>query len=147
MQQSWVSRRNVTCSRDFYKLRGYGRSGGNAHVCGPTIDLDGVAWSWVKVLNGYTSISLKGDRPVAAHQEGALESSKSAINTLAPEFRALITILRSGGPVISTRLSSRSVGSFPTCQVQSSACLALLAGCCDEPWLTCPLAGEKSILR
>jgi len=50
-----------------------------------------------------------------SHQEGALESSKSAMNTLAPELRAFITILRSGGPVISTRLSSRSCGSFPTC--------------------------------
>ena len=33
--------------------------------------------------------------------------SKSAINVLAPLFNALITILRSVGPVISTLLSSR----------------------------------------
>ena len=41
-------------------------------------------------------------------QVGALESSKSAMKTLAPEFSALMTILRSTGPVISTRRSSRS---------------------------------------
>ena len=58
-----------------------------------------------------------------AHQDGALESSKSAMNTLAPEFRALMTILRSGGPVISTRLSSRSCGSFPTWQAET--CMSL----------------------
>src|SRR5580704_16834079 len=43
-------------------------------------------------------------------QVGELESSKSAMKTFAPEFSALITILRSTGPVISTRLSSRSFG-------------------------------------
>ena len=37
-----------------------------------------------------------------------LASSKSAMKTLAPEFSALITILRSVGPVISTRRSPRS---------------------------------------
>ena len=34
---------------------------------------------------------------------GELESSKSAMNTLAPEFRALMIILRSTGPVIRPR--------------------------------------------
>ena len=43
-----------------------------------------------------------------AYHVGALESSKSAMKTEAPEFRALMTILRSTGPVISTRLSCRS---------------------------------------
>ena len=43
-------------------------------------------------------------------QVGVEESSKSAMNTLAPEFSALMTILRSTGPVISTRRSSRSCG-------------------------------------
>ena len=43
-------------------------------------------------------------------QVGELASSKSAMKTLAPEFSALITILRSTGPVISTRRSSRSFG-------------------------------------
>ena len=42
-------------------------------------------------------------------QVGELESSKSAMKTLAPEFSALMIILRSTGPVISTRRSSRSV--------------------------------------
>ena len=43
-------------------------------------------------------------------QVGELASSKSAMKTLAPEFNALITILRSVGPVISTRRSSSSSG-------------------------------------
>ena len=38
-------------------------------------------------------------------QVGQLASSKSAIQQLAPEFRALIVIFRSGGPVNSTRRS------------------------------------------
>ncbi len=38
-------------------------------------------------------------------QVGVLESSKSDMNIFAPEFRALMTILRSTGPVISTRRS------------------------------------------
>ena len=38
-------------------------------------------------------------------QVGELASSKSDMNTRAPEFSALITILRSVGPVISTRRS------------------------------------------
>ena len=38
-------------------------------------------------------------------QVGVFASSKSAMNTLAPEFSALMTILRSTGPVISTRRS------------------------------------------
>jgi hypothetical protein len=36
---------------------------------------------------------------------GELESSKSAMNPFAPEFSALMTILRDVGPVISTRRS------------------------------------------
>ena len=43
-------------------------------------------------------------------QVGELESSKSAMKTLAPELRALMIILRSTGPVISTRRSRRSCG-------------------------------------
>ena len=41
---------------------------------------------------------------------GEFASSKSAMNTLAPELSALITILRSTGPVISTRRSAISSG-------------------------------------
>ena len=44
------------------------------------------------------------------NQVGEFESSKSAMNTRAPEFSALITILRSTGPVISTRRSAISAG-------------------------------------
>src|ERR1035438_3585373 len=49
-------------------------------------------------------------------QVGELESSKSAMKTLAPELSALMIILRSTGPVISTRRSSRSAGIGATCQ-------------------------------
>src|SRR5215217_8230920 len=41
-------------------------------------------------------------------QVGQLASSKSAIQQLAPELSAFMVILRSGGPVSSTRLSCRS---------------------------------------
>ena len=47
-------------------------------------------------------------------QVGHNESSKSAMKTLAPEFSALMTILRSGGPVISTRRSRGPAGSRAT---------------------------------
>src|ERR1700686_4155505 len=47
---------------------------------------------------------------------GVFESSKSAMYTLAPEFKALIIILRSTGPVISTRRSSMSFGIDATFQ-------------------------------
>ena len=43
-------------------------------------------------------------------QVGESESSRSAMNTRAPEFRALIIIFGSAGPVISTRRSARSAG-------------------------------------
>ncbi len=43
-------------------------------------------------------------------QVGEFASSKSAMKTLAPELSALITILRSTGPVISTRRSAISCG-------------------------------------
>ena len=43
-------------------------------------------------------------------QVGELASSKSAMNTRAPELSALITIFRSTGPVISTRRSAISSG-------------------------------------
>ena len=52
-------------------------------------------------------------------QVGVFESSKSAMNTLAPELSALITILRSVGPVISTRRSCRSWGTGATVQSDS----------------------------
>src|SRR5919107_2512584 len=43
-------------------------------------------------------------------QVGQLASSKSAIQQLAPELSAFMVILRSGGPVSSTRRSCRSSG-------------------------------------
>ena len=49
-------------------------------------------------------------------QVGVLASSKSAMKTLAPEFSALMIILRSTGPVISTRRSRMSCGSGATVQ-------------------------------
>ena len=50
-------------------------------------------------------------------QVGVVESSKSAMKTFAPELSALMIILRSTGPVISTRRSSRSAGSGATVHV------------------------------
>jgi hypothetical protein len=52
-------------------------------------------------------------------QSGQFESSKSAMNVEAPLFSAFITILRSVGPVISTRRSSRSFGCAATFQLDS----------------------------
>ncbi len=52
-------------------------------------------------------------------QVGERASSKSAMKTLAPELSALIIILRSTGPVISTRRSCRSGGVGATCQSAS----------------------------
>ena len=52
-------------------------------------------------------------------QCGVLASSRSASHTLAPELSALIAILRSVGPVISTRRSTRSAGAGATCQSPS----------------------------
>ena len=45
-----------------------------------------------------------------------LESSKSAMKTFAPELSALMIILRSTGPVISTRRSRMSAGMGATVQ-------------------------------
>src|SRR5881628_1437539 len=53
-------------------------------------------------------------------QVGELASSKSAMKTLAPELSALMIILRSTGPVISTRRSARSAGIGATLQASSS---------------------------
>lgn len=52
-------------------------------------------------------------------QCGVLASSRSASQTFAPEFIALIAILRSVGPVISIRRSSRSAGCGATVQSPS----------------------------
>ncbi|KFM29356.1 hypothetical protein F751_5794 [Auxenochlorella protothecoides] len=48
--------------------------------------------------------------------------------TLAPEFRALITILRSVGPVISTRRSRKSAGRGPTRQSPSRTYEGVMIG-------------------
>ena len=47
---------------------------------------------------------------ITLFQSGASESSKSAIKTFTLALSALITILRSTGPVISTRRSCKSAG-------------------------------------
>src|SRR3954463_1963640 len=52
-------------------------------------------------------------------QLGVLASSKSAMKTLAPELSALMSILRSVGPVISTRRSVRSASSATRHEVSS----------------------------
>src|SRR5690606_28448309 len=56
-------------------------------------------------------------------QCGVLASSRSASQTRAPEFSALIDILRSVGPVISTRRSRMSAGGSATFQSPSRMCL------------------------
>jgi hypothetical protein len=53
-------------------------------------------------------------------QVGVFESSKSDMNTFAPELSALMIILRSTGPVISARRSCGSAGAGATCHVGSS---------------------------
>ena len=53
---------------------------------------------------------------------GEFASSKSAMKTRAPEFSALIIILRSTGPVISQRRSCRSAGAAATRQSLSRTC-------------------------
>ena len=54
--------------------------------------------------------------PITFAQVGLSASSRSAMNTRAPELSALIIILVSAGPVISTRRSSRSGGAGATRQ-------------------------------
>ncbi len=54
------------------------------------------------------------------NQFGAVASSKSAIQTLAPEFSALTVIFLVGGPVISQRRSVSPAAGGATCQVGSS---------------------------
>ena len=58
-------------------------------------------------------------------QVGVFESSKSAMKTFAPEFNALMIILRSTGPVISTRRSRMSFGSGATVHSASRISLRL----------------------
>ena len=50
---------------------------------------------------------------ISSSQVGEVASSKSAMNTFAPELSALISILALVGPVISTRRSCRSAGMRP----------------------------------
>ncbi len=56
---------------------------------------------------------------------GEVASSKSAMNTCAPELSALMIILRSTGPVISTRRSCRSAGGGETLHVFRAHALRL----------------------
>ena len=53
---------------------------------------------------------------ITLRQVGEVESSKSAMKTFAPELSALITILRSTGPVISVRRSCKIGGMGATRQ-------------------------------
>ena len=73
------------------------------------LQLSAYCWQGTQVATG-------NGTGLLTHQVGAFESSKSAMNTLAPELRALMTILRSTGPVISTRRSNRSAGRGATCR-------------------------------
>ena len=58
---------------------------------------------------------------------GVFESSKSASHTFAPEFKALMVIFRSVGPVISTRRSFKPGAAGATFQLLSSR-IALVCG-------------------
>lgn len=59
---------------------------------------------WVKLS---TRLDYAGKWVIAKY---SLASSKSTMNPVAPQFIALMSILRIGGPVISTRRSCRSAG-------------------------------------
>lgn len=74
----------------------------------------------VKSMRRSTASSRVSWPPMTLVQVGAVASSKSAIQTLAPEFRALTAIRRSGGPVISTRRSVRPGAGGATRQCGSS---------------------------
>ena len=69
--------------------------------------------------------------PTTFAQVGDSASSRSAMNTRAPELSALIIIFGSAGPVISTRRSSRSAGAGAT--VQSASRIVARAGQEVEP--------------
>ena len=83
-------------------------------------------------------------------QVGAFESSKSAMKTFAPELSALMIILRSTGPVISTRRSTRSAGSGATVQSRLADRARLRAGsrerspASSRAWRTRRAAGARS---
>lgn len=74
-------------------------------------------WASIRLSWPVTTFSQVGDEA----------SSKSASHTRAPELRALTVILRSVGPVISTRRSSRASGAGATRQ-ESSARIAAVSG-------------------
>src|SRR4051794_19989872 len=65
---------------------------------------------------------------------GELESSKSVMKPVAPELRALITILRSVGPVISTQRLWRSGGAGATCQSPSRTSRVSARKSSVPPW-------------
>jgi hypothetical protein len=68
-----------------------------------------------------SSASLRLSWPLTTFsQAGVLASSRSASHTFAPEFIALMVILRSVGPVISTRRSTRPGAGGATCHESSS---------------------------
>ena len=59
--------------------------------------------------------------PIMFDHVGECESSKSAMNARAPEFSALMTILRDAGPVISTRRSASASGTGATVKSSGAA--------------------------
>lgn len=81
---------------------------------------------------------------VLAHHVGALESSKSAIKTFAPELSALMTIFRSTGPVISTRLSWMSSGMGATCHQPQLTVHTFFVACAWVGLHPPPVSGETS---
>jgi len=74
---------------------------------------------WVKVIVRRTASRRLICPSIIISQRGQLASSKSAMKVDAPQLSALITILRSVGPVISTRRSRRSFGCGAMLQLPS----------------------------
>ncbi len=73
--------------------------------------------SWYFLPSGFSNVIVRSTASrrlicpaMQFSQVGVFESSKSAMNAFAPEFRALMIIFRSTGPVISTRRSCMSAG-------------------------------------
>jgi hypothetical protein len=82
-------------------------------------------WKVGELESGNSTDGGHSHRATTRREDGANVPSKSAMKVLAPLFKALMTILRSVGPVISTRRSSRpraggahtQEGSARTCAV------------------------------
>ena len=104
-------------------------------ICQPrgrTSSVATLSFSWYFLPSGLSQVMVRSRASrrliwpsILLCQVGELASSKSAMKTLAPLLSALITILRSTGPVISTRRSCKSPGMGAT--FQSAARMAAVS--------------------